>query len=321
MSGGRTPRDLAQSLAQHAEALAFALLGEPSHRGRSELRFGRKGSVAVCLGGEKRGLFHDHERGAGGDMLTLIQYVNGGTLGDAMRWAERWLGGDVANTPQAHASEAPAATTTENERKENAERIWREAGPIWGTPGETYFSAGRGIVLPRYVTDLRFHPTCPVGAGNTWEKKEPAVVALMRTIGTNRGTGIHRTFLMPDGTGKSPSGKKMLGPFKGSAIKLADDADVTLGLGIAEGVENALTWGAYGFWPVWAAGSADAIGAFPVLDGIEHLTIFADADDSGASARNAQKCARRWTDAGRQVDVHNPPAGEDWNDVARRVAA
>ena len=60
---------------------------------------------------------------------------------------------------------------------------------------------------------------------------------------TNEPTGIHRTFLNPDG---KKIERKMLG--RQGVVRVTPDEDVTYGLGIAEGVEDAiavaLDWGA-----------------------------------------------------------------------------
>jgi hypothetical protein len=69
---------------------------------------------------------------------------------------------------------------------------------------------------------------------------------------------------------------------------------------------------------VWAAGSAGAIRQFPVLTGIEALTIFADPGAAGTTA--AEECARRWADAGREARVLTPQQG-DFNDLIRDHAA
>jgi hypothetical protein len=81
---------------------------------------------------------------------------------------------------------------------------------------------------------------------------------------------------------------------------LFPDAEVTLGLAIGEGIETCLT-ATYGFTPVWAALDANNVEIFPVLDGIECLTLLADADVAGINA--AEKCADRWIAAGREVRV------------------
>ncbi len=45
---------------------------------------------------------------------------------------------------------------------------------------------------------------------------------------------------------------------------------------------------------------------FPVLAGIEHLTIFADHDANGVGQAAAWTCRNRWIDAGVDVEVSCP---------------
>ncbi|MBD0276220.1 MAG: toprim domain-containing protein, partial [Acetobacteraceae bacterium] len=68
--------------------------------------------------------------------------------------------------------------------------------------------------------------------------------------------------------------------------------------------------------PVWAAGSAGGIRNFPVLPGIEALTIFADQDGAGIGA--ARECGRRWAEAGREARLLAPPEG-DWDNALPRT--
>jgi putative DNA primase/helicase len=63
--------------------------------------------------------------------------------------------------------------------------------------------------------------------------------------------------------------------------------------------------------PVWACGAAGTLQKFPLLGGIESLTIAADADTPGQRA--ADELARRWREAGREVRIVPPVAG-DWAD-------
>ena len=72
-----------------------------------------------------------------------------------------------------------------------------------------------------------------------------------------------------------------------------------MGLGICEGVEDALAILLNGWAPVWAATSAGAIERFPVLPGIESSTVFMDEDAAGIEA--AEACAERWALAGREA--------------------
>ena len=65
--------------------------------------------------------------------------------------------------------------------------------------------------------------------------------------------------------------------------------------------------------PTWALGSAGAISSFPVLGGVECLTLLQENDD--ASARACEACAARWHAAGREVILITPKAGKDINDI------
>jgi hypothetical protein len=200
-------------------------------------------------------------------------------------------------------------TLCEAKRIAAAGRIWREAQYARGTIVERYLT-GRGLTIPDGA-ELRFHPACPRSADRV-----PAMVALFTDIKTGEPTGIHRTFLKADGSGKAEiePAKMTLGRAGGSCIKLSPDEDVTDELGLSEGIENGLTALCAGWAPVWAVGSSGTLKAFPVLPGIEALTVFADPKPQEMVA--ARACADRWTAAGREVTIWEPHGG-DWNDVMR----
>jgi hypothetical protein len=149
------------------------------------------------------------------------------------------------------------------------------------------------------------------------------MVALYRDISTDEPRAIHRTALREDGLGKADhpavgSAKQMLGPIRSSAIKLTSDEDVTSGLHIAEGIESGLTAMLLGLQPVWVMGSAAQISRFPVLAGLESLTVLADHDPAGHSA--ASDCARKYSLSGKEARVLLPPKeGTDWNDYAAEL--
>jgi putative DNA primase/helicase len=165
-----------------------------------------------------------------------------------------------------------------------AENIWRSAKPLPGTLGWRYFTERRSLHIELVDVDRVLR----------WHEGLNAVVALMTTPIGNVPCGVHRTFLNRDGTKRE---RKMLG--KQGIVRVSPDEDVTHGLGLAEGVEDALAVLISGWTPVWAATSAGAIERFPVLGGIEFITIFADNDETGRNA--AYACAARWTEARREA--------------------
>jgi putative DNA primase/helicase len=189
-------------------------------------------------------------------------------------------------------------------------RLWNEARDSRGTVVTKYL-ASRDLTLPEDVAGdvIRFHP-----ALNFEGSLVGAMGALFRDVASNKPCGIHRTFL--DAMGRK-LGRKMLGRARSAAIKLDADANVTLGLHLGEGLETCLAARLAGFRPVWALGSAGAIGAFPVLPGIEAVTILVEVGDGGANLRATQACAARWIEAGREAFNVVPLVGSDLNDVWR----
>ena len=118
--------------------------------------------------------------------------------------------------------------------------------PLPGTLGETYFTEHRGLKIGDLNLEhaIRYHPV------------HRMIVALMTDAISNDPIGIHRTFL--DANGKKRE-RKMLG--RQGVVRITSDEDVTLGLGIAEGVEDALAialeWG-----PAWAATAQEQSSGF-----------------------------------------------------------
>jgi hypothetical protein len=306
--------EIARRLADRIVALVRDLLPE-GHREGHEWRIGSvRGepgdSLSVHLRDPKAGVWADFATGECGDALDLVKAVHRCDLGDALTWSRRWLGIVDAKAVPPPRPAAPKATTNGN--GDHWRRIWESTKPIAKSIAETYLATRKLPVPPRLDEVLRFHPACPFKG-----EKVPALVALWSDIRTDEPCGIHRTALRSDGTDRNRTrGKAMLGRAAGAAIKLSPDGEVTLGLGLVEGIETGLAIIGTGWQPVWAAGSAGAIAQFPILSGLEELTIFADRDGAGQQA--AQKCARRWSGSGTPVTIRTPfDDGTDWCDPAR----
>jgi hypothetical protein len=215
-----------------------------------------------------------------------------------------------ADLPQRRQSIVVQQVDAERDRLDYAHSVWRAARPLRGSLGEAYL-ASRAIRLGDDLHHvLRFHPAL------TYEgRKTPAIVALFRDIVTDAPRGIHRIFL--DSFGRKLE-RRMFGPTAGAAIKLDLGEDVLSGLHLGEGIETCLAARQLGFRPVWAMGSAGAIGAFPVLAGIETLSILTENDRASHDA--ARAIAARYEPVGAEVYAFEAEAG-DINDALRRVAA
>ncbi len=309
-------------LADRMGELARDLMGsEASHATRTALRFRGRGSLAVVIAGAKQGAWHDHEAGCGGDPLGLIAHIRRTSMAEAMAWARAWLGEepDVARQPRPTDVTARQAADAADDRGNAwslnlARTLWRDAVRPAGTLVELYLQS-RGLTLPDDAP-LRFHPSA--WRNRAGGSQGPAMVALMTSPAGNQPVGVHVTYLRPDGTAKADGDRVKIMLGAQGVVRLVPDEDVTEGLGLAEGIETALaTMQRAGWRPVWAATSAGAIARFPVLDGIEALTVFADRDTAGLEA--ARACCTRWAGAGREARILTPPVG-DWDDALRCTA-
>jgi hypothetical protein len=145
------------------------------------------------------------------------------------------------------------------------------------------------------------------------------MVAAITDAQTGAFLGAHRTFL------DSPSAMKaavkpdrmILGAKRGGVVRLVDDFEIESRLAFAEGIETALTAISAG-WPCWSAIDAGNLARMPLWPWID-LTVFVDNDTAGIDA--AETLVSRWVQAGgNAVSIKAPLPGDDWNDVALRLA-
>jgi hypothetical protein len=204
---------------------------------------------------------------------------------------------------QAHASQRagasrirPVTVPKHDTLSDYARNLWRDCRPLSGV-ALAYLNARR-CRIPPVDGDLRWHDSVKHSpSGYTG----PALVARVTDIVTREPMSLHRTWIQADGrkAGIDPPRLLLAGHRKqGGVIRLWSGEAVTSGLGIAEGIETALSL-AHAITPVWALIDAGNLAQFPVLPGIEALTIAADDDEAGMSAANT--CAQRYAAAGREA--------------------
>lgn len=215
-----------------------------------------------------------------------------------------------------------ATGTTADARCGDAGRVERDrrfvanvmarSEPLEGTPGAAYL-AWRGCRTPQNPDAVRYVPVVRHPSGLT----VPALAAMLTDAISGETAGVHLIALTPDGTGKSTltPRKWTRGHMRKAIFRLWRDETVTNGLGIAEGIKTALCVARCGWEPVWACLSAGNLAGFPVLGGIEALTVFADAGKTGQRA--AYVVAQRWAEDGREARIITPKAADDWAETRR----
>ncbi len=264
------------------------------------------GSCVIHLDGRFAGWGFDHATGESAGPINLIYHATGLTEAKLFAEAARLARMDRPTPPP-----RPAEQRTDHGRE--IARILEGSRPIIGTAAETYLRA-RGLEPPD-TPDLLFHPDL-----SDFETKRgwSGMVAIARDGAGEPTGGIHRTYLLDDGSAKGPPGKKMLGPIAGGAVRLApfpEDGHV----GVAEGIETALSAHAIFGVPTMAALSADGLRRWQWPTGTTRVTIFADAGHAGMQA--AATLADRLNLAGIPSHIQAPLHGDDFNDDLRHGIA
>ena len=248
--------------------------------------------------------FHCFGCNVHGDCIDFVREVRGLEFGDAVQWI---LGSDPNRTgPKKVLKPKPTPTRDAQRNQQAALAIWRNAQRPVNTPVETYLRS-RGIILDippsiRYAPDLKHGPT---------EMLMPAMVAAIQ--GLDRSvTGIHRTYLVSDGSRKAPitQEKMMLGKCATGAVRLAVACESLI---LAEGIETALSVMQATGKATWACLSTSGLKTVVLPQEVREVVIAADGDEPGEKA--AREAAQRFLTEGRKVKIARAPKGMDYNDV------
>jgi Toprim domain len=267
----------------------------------------------------------------GGDVIAMVQHMDGRSFREAVEF----LTGERTAEAKPRANQAPTPVPEPEDVAEarherdlaSARRIVAGVVPVAGTAGEAYLRDVRKINVATLrdvletVDSIGWNPSVYFAQSNHEEpfheldgQRLGAIIGIMTDPITARPTGgISRTYLHE---GQKVMKAKSLGP--GGIVRLSADEEVLGGLHLGEGLETCLYAMAKGARPMWSAGSTSPMRSFPVLGGIEHLTIIADHDENGAGENAAAAAAERWRAAGRTVRVVRPKEIGDVNDIGMR---
>lgn len=201
-------------------------------------------------------------------------------------------------------------------KRQRALDIWDQARPIAGTPAEIYLRRRRISLLP---SALRYHSRAPLGHGDAAHFR-PAMIAALHDGGLHeegRFVAIQRTFFdHSDGARRArdlSEPRMMFGQPHHGAVILAPANQV---LGLAEGIETALSAMMLFAVPVWATLGSERMPHIALPEQVTRLLLFPDNDRAGEiGAANAHAA---YAMPSRSIETHYPPAGfKDWNDVLR----
>lgn len=268
-----------------------------------------------CCGGHDRFRFDDKDgRGTficsqcgAGDGFKLLMLIKGW---DFKRVAEE-IEGIVGSVEPEHEKRQ---NRSEKDLRAAMNALWANGSLIGPDDTVSRYLKGRAIRLAEYPSSLRYVERCRYqGEPADWH---PAMIAKV-TAPDGIPTTIHRTYL--DWSGKkiahAEPRKMMPGVIaKGSAVRLAPVAKT---LGIAEGIETALS--ASIIWGVgcWSALNTTLLMQWQPPEGVEEVIVFADGDENYAGHAAAYALAHRLIAKHHlKARVEVPAdAGMDWNDV------
>lgn len=224
----------------------------------------------------------------------------------ALRARGLWPDGGPAGPVYAPAPSSGSVDQDAINRRRAAQELWIKAKPARGSLVETYLKA-RGIRVPT-PDALRFMPSLRHHTGSSWP-------CMLGAITDARGAvlAVQRTWLARDGRGKAPvePAKMTLGPMDDGAVRLGTPLS---SIGLAEGIETALSARQMYSLPVWAVLGGARFKAVTLPDTAETVHIFADRGDGGW--RYANDAAAQFEQQGRHVEIILPPSrtAKDFNE-------
>ncbi len=272
---------------------------------------GKKGKFRIDDKGDERGgngsFICSCHSGDGWKLLELTQRKTFRELADEI---DALLG----NIYEKEDKPAPAKKDKTDRFREKVIREFPGLLPLRGTDAEKYLNS-RGIrILPSDNVRYNPHPDIHKGAYQA--------ICALATDSRGELRYLHRTFLDGDKKANVTPQKQLDG--LQPKDRVMDDSvavrmfPVSSTLGIAEGIETALSCKQIYGVNTWAATNALRLSKFRVPAGVKHLIIFADMDRTSATGHAAAYvCANRNLNAINdleKVTVRYPDHG-DFNDL------
>jgi len=266
----------------------------------------KHGPCPICGGDDRFRWDNQNDSGGyicsqcgGGDGFDLVIKVTGRSFREVADEIAKLM--DVSNTYQRKEPDEEARKQRDAMRR-GWERSWQ---PKDGSPVGMYLNDRVGCLWAsnaiREGMSIRHNPVmvCKV-VDHTGE----------------RAVNLHLTFLTEDGKKADITPAKKVMPGKlppGCAIRLGPVAPM---MGVAEGIETAISASIMHGIPVWACVNGILLSQWIPPQGVEKVVVFGDNDANYTGQSKAYQLANRLeVQYKRRVTVKIPPVvGEDWND-------
>ena len=295
-------------------ALVFKYYGLPPITGKNHF----KGKCPIC---SQRGKFRIDDKNGSGSYICVCGAGNGWELlsltqGKDFKTLASEVDEVIGNTPTI-TNNVPKIINSVDSLRAKVLNKFNKLQEIKGSLAESYFSNREIKVIPQ--TNVKF---C------TEERHNGSKLGAIYSIATdakNNPCYLHRTFLDGDKKAGIDAPKKMNSLQDDSYLEHASSIAVRLTpsastLGIAEGIETALSCTQIYKCNTWSTLNAGLMKKFRAPEGVEHLIIFADTDKNGTGHAAAFECGNRnllSNNDVKRVTIRWPEFG-DFNDTLTR---
>ena len=298
----------------------LAALGVPE----TFLRLKKAGPCLFC-GGTDRWVFDNrHRRGdyfcrqcGPGDGFTLLMKFAGQDFA-TVRKRVLQAGGLADRGREAPVINRPMASSPDPEPSQPTRRVlelWRTSCAVADCPDARNYLDSRGLwpLPPRCA--LRAHPSAEFWDDGRRVGRYPILLAPIRDLDDHLAS-VHVTYLQHGQKLQGHESRKILSTLygrTGAAVRLIPAGGDTLG--IAEGLETAMSAAKIHQVPTWAALNTALLTKFEPPPETQRVVIYADNDAPGllAAARLMERLQGRF-----RVDITVPAAGfKDFNDEVR----
>lgn len=274
---------------------------------------GKHGPCPLC-GGEDRfrwddkggnGSFICSRCGAGSGVDLVMKFLNVDFRG-AKAEIEKYVG--------AARVEAPKAQISDDEQRARMASVWARTFRIADGDPVSKWLRRRGLSQIAWPS-IRFLPDAAYTHDDKSKTYHPAMVAKF-VAPDGIGYSLHTTFLTEEGDKAAVEKVRRVAAGKippGGAVRLASSAET---MGIAEGLETAMSAAEIDGVPVWSALNAGNLIKWRPPETARHILIYGDNDASATGQHAAWSLAYRLKGEGYAVEVRIPEfEGDDWNDV------